>query len=155
MMDLETINYVNNPENDGATRYKAPSVKLAEVRGEAPVARFFVYDCCSNSKPPLYLVLAAGESRSFRYGGDHEEGWWSRHETYEFDGMVVWSYIETDGSDCDGRMQHFSEFHCAVSNLDEMIGWYNGREDVCAPRMPAWESGPKSQRDHRAEAAGY
>ena len=41
MMDLETINYVNNPENDGATRYKAPSVKLAEVRGEAPIARFF------------------------------------------------------------------------------------------------------------------
>lgn len=154
MMDLETINYVNNPENDGATRYKAPSVKLAEVRGEAPVARFFVYDY-SDSKPLHYVVLAAGESRSFHYKGDHEEGWWSHSETYEFDGESVFQYIHSDGTDCDGRLEHFSEFHCAVSNLDEMIGWYNGREDVSAPRMPGWDRIDSSQRDHRAEAAGY
>jgi hypothetical protein len=145
MMDLETINYVNERDSDN---------RLAEVREESPIARFFMYDD-DPDRGVIYLQLVVGESRSFHYKGDHEEGWWSRQETYEFDGVVVRSYIETDGTDCDGRMQRFSEFHCAVSDLATMIGWYNGREDVSAPRMPAWESGPKSQRDHTAEAAGY
>jgi hypothetical protein len=145
MMDLETINYVNERDSDN---------RLAEVRGESPIARFFVYNS-DQEDAPIYVVLATGESRSFHYKGDHEEGWWSRQETYEFDGVVVRSYIETDGTDCDGRMQNFSEYHCAVSNLATFPGWYNGRQDDTAPRMPAWESGPKSQRDHTAEAAGY
>ena len=61
-----------------------------------------------------------------------DEGYSSWGFVVDFDSGTA--SVESDGSDCDGRMQHFAEYE-----------YINGE----------WVEESASQRDHTAEAMGY
>lgn len=88
------------------------------------------------------ITLKPGKPFFWTRGGPDEEGWWSASDQWEIDGdLLRWKSIR-DGRDCDGRLTHYWEGYCQVSDL---------KRDV----PPAWITLDRRQRDYSAEAMGY
>jgi hypothetical protein len=84
-----------------------------------------------------------------------EEGWESLLVTYLLEDGVVYSDIETDGTDCDGRLSTqtrwtTTDFASHVPYYEE-DRTYNGKQIL----LPVWQKRDESQRDYQAEDAGY
>lgn len=94
----------------------------------------------------------------------HEEGWAYSKEMLWMDDDGVHFSEETDGVDCDGRMQTFQEHvtkydpfdPCFIKTRRLEVGDCDSDHPLFLPfKVPAWEEAKSSQRDFSAEAAGY
>jgi hypothetical protein len=121
------------------------------------IVRFWHY--WNGSPVRIKLTEARPVTLYRRYG--HEEGWSSECDTFELNGDTVYGQCETDGVDCDGRFQTFSEQSCRVDRLDAVApslplgGNERGIARSDGVAYPEWERLSASQRDHSAEAMGY
>lgn len=78
-------------------------------------------------------------------GGPTEEGYDYTTRTYTYDGKQLMMAVIRETSDCDGRLEQYSEYFWSVGGeLTEKGG-------------PKWTKDPSksTQRDYSAEAAGY
>lgn len=103
------------------------------------------------------LTLYPGQTLRHSQGGSHDEGWWSRANTWTFDGKEVVNDSLDDGTDCDGRLSRRYVGACPVEKLYARI-----QEPPYAPvvdgkvvGLPDWQEVRSGQRDYTAEAAGY
>ena len=107
-------------------------------------ARFWEF--VNNS--PVKLTLKDGQSLHHTTWYRHEEGWTSHTYLWAYsDGYVIVSE-HSDGVDCDGRLERFSQDTCSLEDLAQG-GEYEGI------RFPRWTLLSASQRDYSAEAMGY
>lgn len=103
------------------------------------------------------LTLKPGQTLRHSQGGRHEEGWWSRSNTWTFDGAEVVNDMLDDGTDCDGRLSHRYTGACPVEKLYARIQTLPYAPDMGngAIGLPDWQKVRSGQRDYMAEAAGY
>lgn len=101
-------------------------------------------------EPPKRVILNEGRHVEFQSGGPHDEGYRYTTVTYEFNGETLFKEVDTEGRDCDGRLDTHTEFTATV--LD---GLYDDADPEI--KFPLWERQKKGnyQRDYTAEAAGY
>ena len=90
------------------------------------------------------------------WGQPTEEGWereYTHLEWLEEDGCI-YRVLESEGCDCDGRLDHHVESTCHVFWNKPTLNEYINPEypDV---RFPWWEKKVASQRDYSAEAMNY
>jgi hypothetical protein len=103
------------------------------------------------------LTIKPGQRLEHYTSEAHEEGWSSEGNTWTHEGTHVVSTVDTDGSDCDGRMSWGCTVHCGMDYLAahrEENEVRNGVSEWRPPR-PEWERGEEFRRDYQAEAAGY
>lgn len=93
------------------------------------------------------VTLRPGQSLSWSYRYDHDEGWSSHCETLSHREDHVERRWRDDGRDCDGRMSTGGELACAITDLAAL--------EVDGLGVPEWERFDCWQRDESAEAAGY
>jgi hypothetical protein len=93
------------------------------------------------------LTLKPGQSLSWAYAYDHDEGWSAHCETWNHRGDHVERAWINNGRDCDGRMSSGGELVCAISDLTA--------RNVDGLAVPEWVTSETWQRDAYAEAAGY
>lgn len=74
--------------------------------------------------------------------GPTEEGHFCREESYYVEEGTLYCNQFQEETDCDGRFTHRQHLRCTG------LGWYKGLH-------LRWDRVSASQRDHRAEAAGY
>ena len=96
------------------------------------------------------LYLKPGDCVNISYGGEHDEGWSRTSISTELseDGAIVNQLICSDGSDCDGRLSSFSNWHCPVEDIHKI-------KKEGQPDTPDWRIGKCSQRDYAAESMNY
>lgn len=91
--------------------------------------------------------------------GHTDEGWFSQFASYRLDNGIVYNTIDRRERDCDGLMETYSDWHWPVGGetTPRWIDWDSEGIDLFDEtiRMPNWERGKCSQRDHSAEAMGY
>lgn len=104
---------------------------------------------------PIRVTLNRGDQIQFRSGGQTDEGYSYTTVTYIFDydeegDLVLIQEYDTEGKDCDGRLDTHSE--AIAITLDEY--WDDEDPEV---RYPTWEQMRKRcyRRDYTAEAMGY
>lgn len=115
-------------------------------------ARFWVYW----NETWCKITLRPGETLELSEAHNHDEGWRSTVETYEHDGERVNYSIDTDGTDCDGRLSASRNGYCELGQLMDVLPNEYLIEDGNADVMrPNWQEGSASQRDYAAEASGY
>lgn len=78
-----------------------------------------------------------------------DEGWSSVAERFGFDGRKVYSEVQTDGRDCDGRLTVTTLWSCKVDDLKAV------HCDIDDVWRPDWKKERSDQRDEFAEAMGY
>jgi hypothetical protein len=94
------------------------------------------------------LTLRKGDSLMHSVGYATDEGWKRETRIWEFNGYVVVESIDTLEKDCDGRMDHYSEYESTLEDLQ-------AGPEIDGTKFPNWEEVRSRQRDHSAEAAGY
>ena len=97
---------------------------------------------------PVLIKIKEGQALRHYSGGKTDEGWSSETNIWEFDGHTLVSRWETDGCDCDGRMQRHGEASCPVAKI-------RAGTQIDGLSFPAWEAGESGQRDYSAEAMNY
>jgi len=107
-------------------------------------ARFWEF--VNNS--PVKLTLRDGQSLHHTTWYRHEEGWTSHTYLWAYSNGCVILSEHSDGVDCDGRLERFSQDTCWIEDLDQG-GEYEGL------RFPRWTPVSSIQRDYSAEAMGY
>jgi hypothetical protein len=105
--------------------------------------RFWEY--CNGS--PVRLTLKPGKSLRWWHGERHEEGWSSEGIVWTYTDEDVRRQINTDGTDCDGRLSTHNVQRAELHQL-------NART-VEGTAFPDWHMVEQSQRDYTAEAMGY
>lgn len=120
-------------------------VEMREKKLGTPNARFWTYW----REGFVKLTLKPGDNLGLHCGGPTDEGYYSHYEEYYHDDDKVTCVIDTDASDCDGRISSCRSFSCP---LNELKGYYD--EQNCIYR-PNWVKERSSQRDYEAEKAGY
>ncbi len=98
------------------------------------------------------LSLRDGESAELWEGGPTDEGSYGKWTKYSRCGDIIACEENRNESDCDGRHSSSWEGETTIRDLQaaEPIEWAPER-----PPMPQWRHTDSSQRDYRAEAAGY
>lgn len=101
------------------------------------------------------LTLKPGQSLHHYQRGSTDEGWSSSAESWTLssDGRLLKRENESDGRDCDGRLQRYSTSY-ADSNPATFHAGYDPYKDRPA-MFPYWTEGQSYQRDHFAEAMNY
>ena len=95
------------------------------------------------------LTLIPGQTVELVEGGPMEEGYCYERTKLEFDVETVCREWVSESRDCDGRLDHYQDSYCPVSEL-------NSRELFGVNLMlPEWRWGSASQRDYSAERMGY
>jgi hypothetical protein len=100
----------------------------------------------------LRIIVPRDGEVKLAHSHAHDEGYHHEEETYTLEGEFVICVHMTDGSDCDGRLQHFSKHRCHISVLEFSPSDEPGCGHIWTPN---WQKISGSQRDHRAEEAGY
>lgn len=92
-------------------------------------------------------------------GGETDEGYSMRWETYEYDSLegVVRSTIHMEGRDCDGRSSYDWDGYWPVGGPTEPCLHFrdDGEQVELDIERPEWTRSNAYQRDYEAEAAGY
>ena len=97
----------------------------------------------------IRVVLTEDEPFSWSEGAPTDEGYSSSQEYYFWDGGdTVGCTVTSDGADCDGRHSSRRTYNCPVADLAT-------NDNGNGISTPTWERIHSSQRDYRAEAAGY
>jgi hypothetical protein len=96
------------------------------------------------------VKLYRGYSRDFGVGGRTEEGYSYTNYRFLYDGEKVTLEINTQASDCDGRLDSFRELVCPVDKLYSHRSTYDNQT-----MTPDWQRVEEHQRDYSAEAMGY
>lgn len=103
------------------------------------------------------LTLKPGQKLRHSQSGQHDEGWWSRANTWEFDGNEVVNQSLDDGTDCDGRLSRGITLACPVERLYARIQELPYAPDMGngAIGLPDWKEVRSGQRDYTSEASNY
>ncbi len=96
----------------------------------------------SNAGSIVRLTLRPGQVLSHETSGPTDEGWYMRGEAWHHDGDEIRREWCSDGADCDGRLSRGGTDFWDGLTLND-YGY------------PDWQEQNSSQRDYRAEAAGY
>jgi hypothetical protein len=97
---------------------------------------------------PCRIKMQSGQTLYHFWAAPTDEGWSSEAHQFHFDGERVFDNWNSDGRDCDGRLQSGGEHWFWAK--DAAAGY--GIGDLI---YPAWQNGGDWQRDETAEAAGY
>lgn len=130
-----------------------------------PNARFWEFINSSWVK----ITLKPNQTMQHYVAHPTEEGWYSRHITWEHTGESVACQLTVMSRDCDGRLDRYNDFECQLPELQAREFWVQDQQDVA--RVPFWEIESElfeselllpcwieshcSQRDYTAEAMGY
>jgi len=130
-------------------------------------ARFWVLIGCRWVR----LSLRDGEALEYGWGERHEEGYHREYFKWYREGDTVYELCDTEGRDCDGRVDSSSLVRCHVLRLRgrEVALWSDEVDELAerlqlrqgkpvpprAVRLPDWRRVEERQRDYTAEAAGY
>jgi hypothetical protein len=109
--------------------------------------RFWYISPCGEA---IKIKLRAGQTIRHHFYSLTDEGYTSEDEQWTFDGERVECEWYSDGRDCDGRLERFSESFFFAE--DAQAGHVDENEGIAFPR---WQRTVSSQRDHTAEAMGY
>lgn len=107
-------------------------------------ARFLVY----GQKGVVKLTLSPGQKLSHHWSNWDCEGYTYKCQTWEYQDSVIHKSVATGGRDCDGRIDYYSEYMCAVENLCGYVT-DNGAS------MPMWQETETVVADQYAQMAGY
>lgn len=104
------------------------------------------------------LELRDGQTIEFTEGGPTEEGYSYERHCYSREGEAIYSQSDCIASDCDGRLDHYSE-HVAYPLRDGyvVVDSSRWRDDgkIETTKALDWKELSRSQRDYSAEAMGY
>lgn len=108
------------------------------------------------------ITLKDGEEVTFRDGGPTDEGYDYSTYSYQYfrEEGKVYSSIERNARDCDGRLDTFHDFCFDVNNYktqSAFIDWDSEGECIYddSIQLPEWEKIRSSQRDQFAALMGY
>jgi hypothetical protein len=119
-------------------------------------ARFWQYVNGS----PVKLTLRPGQRVQWYTWHEHEEGWASEAHRWSLDpeSGLVFDEWQTDGRDCDGRLQRGGASFASFPMLDGILPEepYRDYHDGRPVRYPEWgEARGTVVFDEYAQAAGY
>lgn len=97
------------------------------------------------------IALRDGQRARIERSWRHEEGSTSLEIVYRREGLRVYKEIMQDGTDCDGRLQQFSESFFDLHER-ESYPWDDLSDTI---KSPMWHTERSRQRDFAAEAMGY
>lgn len=110
------------------------------------IARFLAH---SKDRIVKIRLTLDNPHHEFHYAYRTDEGWESVSQEFTLVKRDTGFWVErrsfSDGVDCDGRLSHYSESECPLSEL------HSGYKNI----WPAWRHVDESQRDYAAEAMGY
>ena len=114
--------------------------------------RFWIFSPAGGA---VRLKMRPGDSLRHYWATDTDEGWSSMAQRWRFDGARVEHDDFSDGRDCDGRLQEFSEAFFWANEAE--AGYLSTDHDHAGGfiRYPNWQPLTHGQRDFTAEAAGY
>lgn len=94
------------------------------------------------------IALRPGETFLREIGGPTDEGWFSKSDSYHWDGETLTHEWESCGQDCDGRLDREGVDIAFDLRL-------NTETTYPALWVPDWIEKTSQQRDYSAEAMGY
>lgn len=97
------------------------------------------------------LSLVNGESVEIVSGGPHDEGYSWTYRTYSYANGVVTCDSYTNGRDCDGPLESWSQSEADINSRAD-LEWDMGETP---DRVLDFQRVSSRQRDHYAEAMGY
>jgi hypothetical protein len=102
------------------------------------------------------ITLKSGQTLTHSRFRRHEEGWSRESVLFRHEGDHVLCQSSSDGIDCDGRLQSFSDTVCPLSQLNTRMPHPDFADELPpGAGLPEWERRSASQRDFSAEAMGY
>lgn len=107
------------------------------------------------------ITLKQYQQVEFSEGGPHEEGFSHTETEYFYDAGVgrVTRESHTNGRDCDGPMQTWTDDWCSVEELEARVVKMDVPEEFPGGqyeiKVPEWQTGRRTQRDVFAESMGY
>lgn len=108
------------------------------------------------------ITLKDGQEVTLREGGPTDEGYCYETSVYQYfrEEGKVYSSIERNAKDCDGRLDTFSDYYFDVCNCHtyhEWVGWNEEGEDIYDDEIELveWQKISSRQRDQFAAMMGY